>query len=75
MMVKAETKRWGNSLGVIIPREVVESENIKEHQKLEIIILPKSKNVLSSLFGIAKGKLSKPTQQIKDELRGELYNE
>lgn len=75
MLVKTEAKRWGNSLGFVIPRAVVESENIKEHQELDIIILPKSKNVLKDLFGTAKGKLIKPTQQIKDELRSELYND
>jgi len=75
MIVKTEAKRWGNSLGIVIPRAIVETEHIKEHQELEVIIRSKSKNVLKGLFGIAKGKLTKPTQQIKDELRRELYND
>ena len=74
MVIKSETKRWGNSLGIIIPRAIVESEHIKEHQELNWVILKDNTNVLKETFGMLKGKIKKPTQQIMDEIRAELYD-
>lgn len=73
IIVEAEAKRWGNSLGLIIPREVVEEERIKEHTKMRVLLVKGGRTALNSTFGMARGRLKKPTQQIKDELRGELY--
>jgi len=72
-VIEAKVKRWGNSFGVVIPIEVVEKEKIKENQTLKLILLKDSKEVFNKTFGLLKGKLTKPTQQIKDELRRELY--
>ena len=74
-MVEAvlETKKWGNSIGVILPKEVLESEHINgEHEKLFVIVRKKDKTS-SETFGLVRGKLKKSSQQIKDELRKELY--
>lgn len=73
-LVEAEAKKWGNSLGVILPRDVVEKEHIKENQKIGILIIKDSSKTLKSSFGILKGKMKKSSQQIKDELRAELYD-
>ena len=73
MIAKSEAKKWGNSLGIIIPRSVVESEKIKEHDQIQFLIIKESKNVLRETFGMFKGKIKKPTQQIKDEIRADLY--
>jgi len=72
-VIEAKVKRWGNSFGVVIPIEVVEKEKIKENQTLKLILLKDSKEVFKKTFGMLKGKLTKPTQQIKDELRRDLY--
>ncbi len=66
------TRKWGNSLGITLPRDIVEKENIKENEKLSILILKKSRT-LSDTFGIIKTK--KSAQKIKDELKKELYND
>ena len=59
------TKKWGDSMAIIIPRPIVETERIKLNQKLHVVI---SKEVdLSDLFG--KFKTSKTAQQLKDEAR------
>lgn len=63
-------KKWGNSIGVIIPKEVVEKEGIKVDKPVQIEVKP-VKNPLAELFG--KYKTNKPTQQIKDELKKELW--
>lgn len=68
------TRRWGNSIGVIIPRDIVKKENLKENLKINILI-SKNSNVLNETFGMLKGKLKKSPQQMKDNLRKELYPE
>ncbi len=73
--IEARVKRWGNSLAVIIPSEAVESERLKENQKIRVIILKDPGNVLRETFGIGKGKLIKSGQEFKNELRRELYND
>ena len=71
--IEAKVKRWGNSFGVVIPREVIDKENIKEDQNISIIILEDSKKIFKETFGIGKGKLKKSGQEFKDEARRELY--
>lgn len=68
------TRKWGNSIGLILPKEIVEKENIRENQKINILI-SKNTNVLNETFGMLKGKLKKSSQQMKDELKEELYPE
>ena len=70
--IEATAKKWGNSFGIVIPKEVVEKEKIKEGQKLNVIIIKKS-DVLKKTFGTFKFKES--AQKIKDELRAELYDD
>lgn len=72
--VEAEARKWGNSLGVIIPRDTVESEDIKENEVVRFLIIRDCHKVLKETFGLAKRKIKKPIQHIKDELRAELYD-
>ncbi|VVB81160.1 Uncharacterised protein [uncultured archaeon] len=60
-----ETKKWGDSMAIIIPKPIVEAERIKLNQKIHIIIHKETD--LSDLFG--KFKTSKTAQQLKDEAR------
>ena len=72
-VIETKVKRWGNSLGIIIPNEAVVNKKIKEDQNISIIILEDSKKVFKETFGIGKGKLKKSGQEFKDEARKELY--
>ncbi len=72
--IEATARKWGNSLGIILPKEAVQKNNIKENDKIEIFIL-KQDDTLQRTFGMFKGKIKKNTQQIKDEIRKELYND
>jgi len=72
-IIEARVKRWGNSFGIIIPSETVAAKKIRENQTVNIIIMEDSKKVLKKTFGLLKGKITKPTQQIKDELRRDIY--
>jgi len=75
-MIECEStlRKWGNSVGVVIPKDVVESEHLKEEEKIKFLILRDNK-VLKETFGMMKGRWKKSTQDIKDQLRKELYNE
>lgn len=70
---EAEVRKWGNSLGIIIPKETVKKENIREKEKIRFIIVRDS-NVLKETFGMVKGKWKKSAQEIKDQARKELYS-
>lgn len=58
-------KKWGNSMGVILPKELVEKEHLKENDKLLIEVVKESN--LVKLFGSLKRKIS--GQEFKDMVR------
>ena len=70
--IEGTIRKWGNSFGIVIPADLMEKEHLKENQKISVIILKKS-DVLKKTFGTFKFKQS--TQEIKDELRAELYDD
>ena len=47
-------KKWGNSLGIIIPKDKIDELGLSEHDIIDIDIMKKEK---ISGFGIAKGKV------------------
>lgn len=65
MLTKTRVKEWGNSLGIIIPKEIVTREKIKSHDEV-IVDIRKNEDVMK-LFGTLKFK--KTAQQMKDEGR------
>ena len=73
-VIDVRVKKWGNSFGVVIPKEVIEKEDIKEDEDVRLIVVKKSSKILKETFGMLKGKIKKSTQQIKDELSKELYD-
>ena len=68
-MAEAEcvTKRWGSSIGVVIPRDVVQKENIRINEKICIIVkkMPTAKDI----WNIGPLRRTESTQDIKDELK------
>jgi antitoxin component of MazEF toxin-antitoxin module len=72
--INVEIKKWGNSFAVVIPIDIVQKENMKEHENLRLIVLKSGSQVLHETFGMGKGRLTKTGQQMKDEARRELYN-
>ena len=67
MEVKAIAKRWGSSIGVILPKRVVETKRIREND--ELIIDIKKRPLAGELFGKFPRKSGKSAQQLKDEMR------
>ena len=73
--VRAHARKWGNSLGIRIPKEIVKKEGIKENQEVDFLLIKDSNKAFEKTFGIGKGKIKKTAQQLKDQIRKELYND
>lgn len=69
MTVEVKTKKWGNSIGVIIPKKLVDELNIKPEEKVQLSI-SKQSNVLKELFGSMQS--DKSAEQLRSEVRGDL---
>lgn len=67
------TKRWGNSLGLLIPKEVIRDSRLREHEKVTVLLLKDNRSILKETFGIAQGKIHN-VQKIKNILRRDLYD-
>lgn len=66
--IETKIKRWGNSFGIIIPREKLKDKNIQEGE--EVIIEINKKEKLKDMFGSLKDwKID--TQKEKNKLRKE----
>jgi len=52
-MIKTKIKKWGNSVGIVIPREAVERMNIKLGESI-VVDIKKKESVLRDLFGSMK---------------------
>ena len=58
MELKAKTKKWGNSIGIVIPKEVVRQEDIKPNQEIVLIVNTKPITRAKDIFGTLKFKES-----------------
>jgi len=63
-----KTKKWGNSLAVLIPSRTVQELKLKPDEEVDLK-LEKRSNVLKELFGSIH--LSKETKEILKEAREE----
>jgi len=69
--VHARIKKWGNSFGVVLPKEVIDSEHLKENQEITFWIM---KPVFAKdIFGLAKSKARKTTAETLKEIRKEIW--
>lgn len=70
MEIKAKTKKWGNSVGIIIPKEIVREENIKSNQ--EVILMISGKPVTRGKDIAGRWKFSKSTDKLMREVDKEF---
>lgn len=68
MQAEVVARKWGNSIGVTLPKELVEKEQIKENEKIVIEVHKTKPLLVKDIFGLAKG-WKFDTQKFKDELR------
>lgn len=68
VIVKGRIREWGNSLGIVIPKEKIEEAGLVKDQEVTIDL--KVENPIKAIFGILKdSKID--AQKAKDELRKE----
>jgi antitoxin component of MazEF toxin-antitoxin module len=67
MMIVAKTRKWGNSIGIRIPKSIAQEMGLLEEQEVTVEIEKKG-NPLRELFGALK--FNEPTEKILKELRG-----
>jgi len=65
-------KKWGNSLGAVLPNSIVLKNKLKENDKIRVFVV-KEDDVLKRTFGKLKSKLKQSSQVMKDEFRDRLY--
>jgi len=51
---KVKVRNVGTSLGVLIPKEIVEKERVKNGEEIEVSILRRNLKDIMKLFGTAK---------------------
>ncbi|HLC64917.1 MAG TPA: AbrB/MazE/SpoVT family DNA-binding domain-containing protein [Candidatus Nanoarchaeia archaeon] len=71
-MIKSETrlKAWGNSVGVILPKDALKEENLSVNDEVEVVVTKKS-NPLKETFGMLRGLKAK-TRKSTDEMLKEI---
>ena len=69
MAIQVKTKKWGNSIAIIIPSDTIAEMNIKPNEEV-VVEIEKKGNVLTELFGSMK--FDAPTETILREARKEL---
>lgn len=71
-MTICKTKKWGSSLGVVIPKRLVDELHLTEDQDVSIEIQPTT-NVLKEMWGFAKKRgIKKTSEEIIKETRAEM---
>ena len=70
-MIQCKIKKWGNSIGILIPKEEAKILNLSEGQEVAIEIT-KKENPLKELFGFGKRMGKSITQKEFSKLRREF---
>ncbi len=70
-----KVKKWGNSFGIIIPKDIVEKQKIKEGIIIRVNIQVKNKTKVKDIFGIMKGKLKRDTDEVFREIDKDFWDE
>ncbi len=66
MVIEIKTRKWGNSVGIVIPKETLNQLNLKIDEEV-LIEIHKKENVLKELFGALK--FTKSSRKILNEVR------
>jgi len=70
--VESRLRAWGQSIGVVIPKGLIDRENLKEGDAVKLIVIKKT-DALKETFG--KFKLKRSTDEILKEIDEEGWNE
>lgn len=65
MGATAKVRKWGSSLGIVLPKKIVEEKKLKENDEVTIEVIKEAD--LSEVYGSLNFK--KTTQELKNEAR------
>lgn len=65
-------KKWGNSLGVTIPKDIVDKEQLSAGKKVRVFVMADQSGKLRKVFGTLKLKM--PTQKAMEEIDREYHD-
>ncbi len=68
-MTLVKTKKWGNSIGIIIPKDVVRGLNITEKEEIDVNFSKKSENILRELWDSGKKGLLRASHRSLHKIR------
>lgn len=71
--IESKLRRWGNSLGIVVPIRKLRKGSLGEGDEVKALIIKKNKVNLRKLFGAHK--FSRPIEELLKESDKELYNE
>jgi len=58
--IKTKVKKWGNSFGIVIPRELMIKDKIIEGSNVSVTIEPENRTIVKDILDLAKkARLSK----------------
>lgn len=66
IQTKSKIREWGNSFGIVIPKEIIIKEGLVANE--QVIVSISRKQTLEDFFGKGKGKI-KDAQKVKNEAR------
>ncbi len=79
--IKTRIKKWGNSFGIILPKDFMNSKKLEEGSEISVMIAPNNKMTvgdlmeLSKKIGLTKKLKGIDTQKVLDETDKELWPE
>ncbi|MFO8016803.1 MAG: hypothetical protein R6U32_06885 [Candidatus Woesearchaeota archaeon] len=68
---QAKLRAWGNSIGVVLPKDELKAEHLRPDDKVEIVVTRKG-NPLREAFG--KLKFRTPTDELLKRADRELWS-
>ena len=67
--IDSQVRKWGNSFGLVLPKRIIDSENIREGSELRVILQPKKKMTVKDLMEFAKKHPLKFKSKTEDALK------
>ena len=72
--IRTKVKKWGNSFGIVLPKNVIDDKKIKEGSEIDITINLSNTTKVKDIFGILK-ELKKDTKKILEKTDEEFEPE
>ena len=70
LQYKAKLRSWGNSLGIVVPKDEATKQKLHPDQEVNVIITPSKTLKVKDIYG--KLKFKKSTDQIMKEIDEDL---